>query len=375
MIKTASTHPAMATMLHVPGFNNLSYNLQLLSFYKKGVQWYYKPEIDALYRNRTGTDATLYALVRKRARQQADKFVVENSALEKTRRLVRLRIIRYAQILWEGDDPNPEIHHSCGPDGVLHEKKIPNPRLQNRRLYQPYREAWAPTAKLGQFLFPEYLISHKPTQTAPSDDGGWLKDPTKYFRRCTAPESIPNAWVSEKAQAMIDQLVPRLNDPTYYRVGSGGAVDAWINAARHWHIKRLEKEIQSRNTVNMAYIREKDRSNVMYFRLLNLRFQLGLQEKATDTRMSKPPRRYGLLDAQYFESFEDYRSFELHAARVQASQEVRIKHFNKIIRECCATCPNSGGLFFPMGLEGLVRHMEFSHPAEFWIIKKFHVIG
>ena len=341
----------------------------LPSFTTGSTQYYYLPEVDEILRSHTGLDVKIALMSHNRVLQQKEKARVQASNLERQRRIIRQQIVLFAQRLWEGEDPAPEEVIDVRTGKVIAFE--PRKTLTSPELYQCFRERFAPTAKLKEFLFPEHLLDIRPTDLPYNPLGGWLQDPTKKLRSFVTADNMSNRYVSDCAEKMLHCLT-NWRDPLYYRKGMGGYVDSWMNAAKQYHINRLEAELASGLTVNMGYIPTDCHGNSQFARLRRLRAKCGLQ-KLDSVHMDQVPKRPERepLSASY--PLYEYIRRDQAVARAETKRAEGIKYFNKIIRETTTTCPSTALLFYPMGLEGLVEHMRVGHGDVFWQSDDFHV--
>ena len=303
-------------------------------------------------------------------KQVMAKQRLQRSKLELDRRIIRRKLVYIAKMIWEGLDPNPNILMS--EDGVV--SYHASSKLVSPETYRTFRERFAPTAELEKFLFPDYLVVDNPYyQTTYNGDSGWLYDPSTIIDKNKSLGDIPHGWYCEQAARMLHQLT-NSRQRNYYLKGYGGYVDAWVKAGTKYHLNRLKAEIDSGVTVSLAHTPVQFHNSDEFDRIRKLRAKCGLQTEGYGM-MSPLPQRVDVNDFSSECSFEEYLELNRVAAVAEDDRRTKIKYFNKIIRHTCVGCPITGGLFYPMGLEGLLEHMRTAHPREFWETDDFHVIG
>ena len=335
---------------------------------RSGTKMFYLPEIDDLVRQQTGLDIRAHALVAKQCKHSLEVFRVQRSKLESRRRDIRLKIIAFAQKIWDGEDPDPD---RVSENGVIHLKS--RVHLTSPDTYRVFRERFAPTSHLSRFLFSEHLTSDRPQEATYNYCGGWLEDPTKSLPRCTTVDVLSSRWLSDTAESMI-ALLTSVFDSRFRLKGFGGFVGEWVKAAKHYHIERLEGEVECGMTVAMAHKSSNEYSYEDSQRIRKLRAKCGLQEEG-QLLMTALPSRIEVHDFSNQLSLNDYMMADHAAAIAIRDWKKKIDDFNKIIKKTCVICPNTGGLYFPMGIEGLVNHMLTFHDAIFWLSDDFHVVG
>ena len=328
-----------------------------------------KAEIDDLVRGQFEIDLGTLLKAEYECKQVAAKRRLERSRLEVNRRLVRHKLVQVAKLLWEGVDPNPDVYFSA--DGVVSYHARPN--TVSGETFRPFRERFAPTAELEKFLFPDYHLVDKPTQTEHNPEAGWLWDPTILVDKSMRADQISEQWYCDHAAGMLLSLT-NSRERNYMLKGYGGYVDIWVKACTQYHLKRLEAEIESGVTVSMANTPVNVQHTRNYDRIRKLRAKCGLQKEGYGM-MAPLPQRVDVNDFSSHYSFEKYLEMNRVAAAAEDDRKTKIKAFNKIVRHTCVGCPITGGLFYPMGLEGLLEHMRAAHPREFWETDDFHVIG
>ena len=339
------------------------------SFVLRSTQHLYLPEVNNTLRYHTGLDAKAILLINSKSKQKRERERIQVSILERERRSVREKIVLFAQRIWEGEDPAPdEIFDEQTGKVVAFE---PRKRLNDPRVYKHFRERFAPTARLKEFLFPEYLLNSRPADLPHDSSSRWLQDPTKALKTIAALNTLSDRDISNHAEEMLYCLTS-WRTSSYNQKGMGGKVDSWVNAAKMYHIARFEAELTSELTVCIGHAPDTIHDSSQFTKLRRLRAKCGLQNpnSACMHQLPKRPER-GPLGANY--SLGEYIKLDKVAARAEAKRAEGIKYFNKIIRKTTTVCPCTGLLFYPMGLEGLVDHMRLGHGQLFWESDNFHV--
>ncbi|KAL9121796.1 MAG: hypothetical protein Q9187_001648 [Circinaria calcarea] len=337
------------------------------------TMYYYLPELNSILRDEfDGLLIQTVLMQIKRHSFMMEKERVQRSALEGRRRLMRAKIVLFAQQIWEGHDPIPEK--------VIDEKSgevtlIPRPEFSSTQ-YKAFRERFAPTSKLGTFLFPEYLLVEHPVSLSEEYDaaGGWLPDPTRGTPRTATVDMITNRKICAWAEEMLRQLTS-YTDLDYHQRGMGGYVDNWVNAVKQYHVSRLEAEIKSGFTVNLGHVPQHLQGQGAYTRLRDLRTKCGLQAPGA-ILMPLLPKRPAVGPETAHLSPTEFMRLDRIASRAEANRAEGTKFFNKILRSCCVACPLQSPMTFAKpGLEGLVEHVRYTHRHFFWRDDDFHVVG
>ena len=333
-----------------------------------GKSMFYLPEIDDLVRQQTGLDLKTHTIVAKQCRYALEANRVQRSIVEARRRIIRRRIIAFAKLMWEGVDPDPDLVNKNGVLTLQDRHDLSSPTT-----YRNFRERFAPTSNLERFLFPEYLISDTP-QDVPYDDlSGWMADPTMALSRNTTVDDVNDRWVSDVAETMLSHLTAWF-DYRYIHKGFGGYVVSWVNAAKEFHTRRLEAELESGLTVDIGWAPTITRGRREFSRIRKLRAKCGLQEER-GIEMPSVPKRLDVHDFSVPYTLGQYAQLDNRAAVAANMRQRKINDFNKIIKHTCVSCPVTGGLFFPAGIQGMLDHMIIFHPMKFWYSDDFHIMG
>jgi hypothetical protein len=328
---------------------------------------YYLPEIDGLLRQKTGLDLHGHKISSSLQLYCRESKSIFNVACEKSFWEIRLKIVTFAKMLWEGQDPDPEI--------VIEEGRMvykARPGLTSPEKYRIYRERFAPTANLARYLFPERLLTAHPETIPYSAPKNWLHDPTKTLPAYYTIKEVGNRWVSDAAQTMIQQLTAVWERD--YDKKFGGHVDTWCEAATAYQIHRLEEEIRSGAVAELSFVPKEHRHSETYLPIRRLRAKTGLEDIDQHDMASLHQRTSTFLGTEHY-SFEKYRNLERASVSMQNDRRDKLKYFNKIIRDTCNRCPRTNLVFAPKGLEGLVDHMRKQHRKAFYETDDFHVIG
>ena len=302
--------------------------------------------------------------------QMIKKNQIESSQLEAHRRQVRLGIVQFAQTMWEGQDPDPDELIDAETGEIL--ERLPRAHLSSPDTFKVFRERFAPTHELRKYLFPAYNVVTRPSMLPYDPATGWMHDPTTALK-LNDFQHLTSRWISDHAENMLRRLT-QWREGTYYRKGYGGYVGNWVDAAKQYHIARLEAELDSGCTVHISHAPATHHGNDCFARIRKLRMKCGLQDEGAAHMHALPqrPHRDNLI-TQY--SLKEYVDLDQQAVDAELVRQEGIKSFNKIVRKSCVACPDTTLLFYPMGFEGLVQHMKFGHAKLFWETDDFHVIG
>ncbi|KAH0535976.1 hypothetical protein FGG08_007133 [Glutinoglossum americanum] len=251
--------------------------------------------------------------------QQNRDFRLQRSSLETRRRAVRLRIIAAAEALWDGRDPFP-VGAANYDTGAM--QLVPHPGTLDARKYSVFRNRFAPTDKLRDFLFPPSALSVAPAQY---QEGTFLTDPTKILRSNRQFADIDDGWVSAQASLMLNNLT-NWRHQQYSLQGMGGCVDSWKKAATSWHLARLENEIESGAVYKGTFVTSAMTAANMGRCVHRLRTLLGYSADEVRVLPLLPDRGTAMAPEEY----EKYlRNMEIVRDWEQVERE-RQRIFNKI---------------------------------------------
>jgi hypothetical protein len=316
---------------------------------------HFRPHLNQVALRATGYSFDMVHLLWKMMCQEKKHWKLQYSALEARRRAIRFRIVAAAEALWEGRDPflvkvtNP----NTGPV-----QRADDLGMQDTLKYSIFRNRFAPTDKLKDFLFSPASLSDTPSQLMYRPEQTWLADPTMKLRTNQQFTDVDDDWVSCKASSMLNSLTD-WRHPQYST--RGGSIDSWKRAAMSWHLARLAREIETGAVYKATYVTSTMSRAGMDRYIRRLKSLLGCVDDLQELP-SLPDRGTSMTSEEY----QLYlRSVEIIRHREQVERE-RQKIFNKIVRETCCSCPESAMLFFPIGLEGLCKHCLDCHPRLFW---------
>ena len=326
----------------------------------------------------TGMDLSAHKYIYYNSRQQLDKERYERSSLEIKRRTIRRRLVAAARLLWEGIDPvrTENVH----PDTGAHINFISHPNAPNFQTFQVFRDRFAPTAMLHEFMFPPLKLHEHPT-TLPFDRAnGWLHDPSMSIKKAEC-NVVGDSWIGYQACRMLYALT-HWNCGGYNRKGAGGYVDSWVVAAKKYHLARLEHLLEAGVTVAVNDVPGNNYGGRTPTRISEWRVKAGLQQDTTSTTMVPLPPYPDRAGFPVGQSFAEYELLYNIAAKAELERKKGIEAFNKLIRHCCvacpvscAECPVSRRLVFPHGFEGLIEHMRAIHPQLFWGSDDWNTVG
>ena len=313
--------------------------------------YYYAPEVAELVNILTGSQYDAIRLAQKVQQQHSVNVKLEASALEQRRRSVRLQLVWTAEALWEGRDPFP-VRVANPATGESYDQ--PRPNMPNENAFRCFRMRFAPTRKLGSFLFAPAALAAQPSLLPYRSIKGWLEDPTKTLRTKEQFDAVGSEWLSDKALGMLSRLTS-WRDPQYYCKGFGGFVDVWKITAFKWHVARVEQELTSGMMMRMEHLRPNLRKGIV-----ELMDQL---ELVPENALPARPQR-GIFTSP--EEYDEFQRLDLAANDAERKHHEGVEIFNKIVRQTCMKCPENGLKFYPAGFEGLVEHMRLCHPSKFW---------
>lgn len=329
------------------------------------TEYYFRPEIEELVINRIGFSVSVCELAIKRQQTQVRHLRLQHSTAEGRRRRVRWQLIFAAQQLWEGEDPYPIVHLEPITNIITTER---HPGLPDADTYRVYRETFAPTNELVQFLFAPAAMSEQPSEVPYHPASGWLADPTKALKtQVQIDTTVTSDWLRVAALAMLDKLTDWDPDPEkydkYFAKGRGGYVDMWREMAIDWHLQRLEKEVSSGECVRMVHVEPAWQYKIQFYRN-------ALDIRPDHMMPVRPVHGLNMTD----EEWHQFMQRDQAVTQAEREREDRIKTFNRLIRHCSFRCPVDLARTQPRGLVGFVKHMFHFHPELFWS-GQFHCGG
>ncbi|KAI9778693.1 MAG: hypothetical protein M1839_007924 [Geoglossum umbratile] len=330
------------------------------------VRKYFQPQVNQAVLEITGYSWDTVYLMWQRTQQEKKNARLQSSPTEARRRAVRLKVVAAAEELWEGRDPFPA--ELVDPDtGSI--QLITHLGTPDSTKYAAFRNRFAPTKKLRDFLFSPAALSDKPALLAYYSEGTWLADPTKQLHSVQQFSNVNTAWLSCNASLMLEKLT-NWRHSKYSDDGMGGSVDSWREAVMSWHLTRLEWELESGAIYDALFITSVMAHARMDRHIIRLKTLLGYSGDSAQELPSLPERGTKMTPEQY----EQYLRDEQSVRRAEYTERERQKVFNKLMRETCCCCPANGMVFYPMGLKGLCKHCLDCHPQLFWE-EDFHCYG
>lgn len=277
------------------------------------------------------------ALLRKRAMMTLNRvlhtvdewndFSLRHS-IESWRRVIRQKIILAAKKLWDGEDYKAEtdIDLKTG-------RKIVKPRKLVID-FEWIRNAWAPTEKLGDFLFPRRALESAFVESPGDYDKNWPADPVSVIFNTYHAARIDDAWVNSAAEEMLKHLTYTMENPPR---GIADQYTLWAEAADEWHLKQLRHRVRHGELVKWG---------------------LGGDERIAPPRLVYVRKRVGLQSLD-----EDITPPGLAAKE----KELLTESFYALLEKSCTGCPHSGYLLGQRrGFRSLIEHMRESHPTEYF---------
>jgi hypothetical protein len=308
-------------------------------------------------------------LIKSSLRKNAHMFQLATFAqnsVQVERRALRCLIINVAMAIWSGGSVN-QVFRAVG-RGVCESQAY----YMDPNHYEYMRSRWAPTNKLGDFLFPKWLVDDN-RMACPYQESLWLEDPTiRLLGNSTRTSDLSNKEIVAATHKMLNRLtlLPGLGRDR----GSGVMVSVWVDAARAYHRERLIEELEEGLVLHMKGIAPDELGHSRYNRLDQLRDKLGLRRhvpldqlpaarRGRDYALPPPPRP---CVATFKGTVAEFRKADQDAKDRAADYEARFKAFNRIIQETCTICPVTRECFEPVGLEGLLvsalfRCCEFAY--------------
>lgn len=294
---------------------------------------------------------------------------LEASRLETARRAARWNIVAAAEQIWEGIDPAPDLlyDHAIGTTYKKHRDFMPTAQT-----FKNFRERFAPTHLLKEFLFPAHSLSEYPTLLPLNSATGFMPDPTMVIVVVNSSDSFDAKWIAEEALIMLQYLV-EFKSPHYHQSGWGGAVSTWVKAATDYHISRFEKDLETGMTVKYNDFVTTLDVEERYRHLFDLKIKSGLKKEGATTMIPMPehPVRRSYLE----NPSEEHHRLERVFWKAERERASAIKTFNKLARHTARACPISAKRFPGQGFEALMMHMIAAHPIKFWTSDEWHSLG
>lgn len=325
------------------------------------VSRYFRPEIDQIVRQCTGLDSKAVALSNAKSRYAREMHRLGESGLEAFRRSARVAIVKAAQMIWEGVDPAPELSYH-EPSKTLSSRR--RSHMPTERVFRFWRERFAPTSKLPDFLFPAYKLASVPTSVPFNQDKEWIEDPTLGLISIRTNSSFEKRWVSRKALKMLQALVGWA-DPSYNCSGHGGCVTNWVEAAKEYHLGRCESSLMTADTLLISGFAINRWLNPMYFH--ELRIYCGFQ--ALPPIPSRPARDAYLepISSADYIPLDEYIRRNADAERVEKQHAYVMETMKRFIRDTYRKRPRNPRHSVLVGLEGFVELFRLEEPAHFWM--------
>lgn len=323
---------------------------------------YSRPTIDTILRVRTGRGLVDFELDQKIAEYVQLCRRQEQTKVEQRRVAVRLRIVAAAELLWEGNDP---AFTACLSTIQDLDEASSTSHLKSEDMFRAFRERFAPTQVLRSFLFPAHLLTFTPTSLSYFEHGvatvgTWLYDPTKEL--CTPKDfaQLSDVTIKFMALSMLHSLIGYHGTANHF---TGSETTSFVKAANAYHTLRLKNELSSGSVMRMEF------ANILtpdiHLRgIRKLRLKLGLSAMSSSTQHLRYPHLTPYQQTPHGDSgFSNARA-----------EELANKHFIRLATLACTRCPHSGYIFYPAGLDGLLRHVRRDHPTTFWT-STFHCLA
>lgn len=326
------------------------------------------PCLDLVLRQCVGKGFDLVRLESESVKAAKATIKIYSYNIEASRRQVRNRIVAAAEQLWEGKDPHP--HRVVNIHGIVVAHDV-NGTLPGAGQWAIFQDRFCPTARLKEMLFDVNYLTLSTEFAAVRRNVHFLPDPTLALRSRTDFDRVNGQWLTATALGMLFDLVD-FTSRDYCEPNHGGSVTAWIDAAKQWHLERLDAELASGSTISMQHI-DKDmrlKNDGMHRGIANLRERLGLTRNPLHAQHL--PEAPGATLRSLFVGDPKYSSdYQQNPAASEASVN---KHFHHIAKHACNRCPVTSYLFQPIGLDGLLEHMRTHHGPQFWA-GTFHMLG
>lgn len=351
--------------------NRLVNTIGIKAIYKvkaNSAPQYYRPSVDVVLRELHDTGVADLVLQKEIFMSERKLGLLAATKVEAQRRIVREAITKAAEQIWDGFDPYPAKIRNVRGEVVTSQT---NPALPTVDQWKSFRDRFCPTSKLKEMLFPSAKVIDPPTSASVQKDHQWLYDSTMELKTQTDFNRLTPQWITATALDMLYQLVD-YTDAHYAEDGHGGSITTWVEAAKDWHIERLDTELASGSVMAMQHITPAMRvhNDGMHRGIANLRERLGITRNPQ--HLQHVPEADKALIRSLFE--KENRGSPTYRHNPTATEATVNKYFHRIIREACSRCPVSSFLFSPIGYEGLLEHMRSHHPDIFWV-GNFHSLA
>lgn len=333
----------------------------------------YKVETDKFFAA-TGLVSTRFAsAMRERvmiAKMQTPDRRLKTQTLD-LRKQLRLETVRAAESIWEGVDPSP--------DKVLSGStviSIPRPKICRQR-FERFRNRFAPTSKLREFLFPAHLLPDGVLpKLAPGQkpESGYLADP---YQKVILKSPRPTARaVADTAERMLELLTNyHVGQRLYESAGRGGFCTAWTKAAEAWHVERITSRQLTGDAINAfrPFLTNHKKTKVSLFDKLRFGELAPLVDERT---LTKPLTPKGLYDSNGIGACVNYLiADEAHIKETESQRQLKVAAFHRISMETCKRCPHNGLLLPAKGINALFQHMRHGHSTQYWECDDWDIVG
>jgi hypothetical protein len=292
----------------------------------------WKPYVDAVLRKLIGIDFDIAIAKQEYMRQVSKSLTSVKKPITALRQALRRDIIHIAQ----------GLSTSSTYDNVP-------ANLAKRTFAKP--------AELSTFLFRAGLLD-KDRMFEPYDPKeAWLPDPTQGL---TSSKKVrrklgDTTWKTQKATEMLDVL--------FDAQSFGGGVTMFNKAADRYHIRRISNNISADPTIEA----------------INKQFPPEKSPFNSSPAYLAPDGHHRIvchLDVLLAKLYVYRGSFpnlpQLSAHELKLAKEI---FFKKLVVQTCNSCPHTGLLVVPRGLEGMVQHYREAHPDQFWESEEWTTIG
>lgn len=199
--------------------------LQMISIgwdviFDEGDVTYFRPEIDRILREWTGLDSKAISPNIDKAGHALEMRRLWSWHHEAYRRVVRTAIVKAAQMFWDGIDPDPRLVYNASLTIPVSVSRLQMIATETRF----WRERFAPTSKLPEFLFPAHKLTNPLTnplaKISINSGNRWLADPCLEIFSVPRNSRVCKEWAADKAFELVLSLV-NYEDVTYNYEGGG----------------------------------------------------------------------------------------------------------------------------------------------------------